>query len=732
MKRTYSLLIIGLIFVLAFGGYKYYETQKEKNKKVIHIAVVGPMGTARGDVMVRGAQLYLDEINATLTDMRFELIEYNDNNDAETAKERALEIVTDTRKPLVVLGHRASGASTAAGPIYKEYKVPAITASAPSPSVTADNEWYFRVIIENNRQGHFIAHYIRDVLGYDTISAVYQDSEYGSTLGKAVLEQAEILGMNVAYTKGYENLPVEERYALLPSIADEVLAVQDRGMIVLAVSDGDGAILVKNIRDQNLKQPILEALITQTFDENFAELTGTNRNLYLENLWTTQHLIFDTGNIFAQEFKLEYSEKHGEPDATAASYYDAAQVAVKAILDADVDGTDPANDRDKIREALTRYTTLDPNLQGATGYIYFDPETRSAIKPVPIGIYDRGELISAPVQLQTIPNIELVRDLRGEEEKGNIFRIDGVYYYKTQVVYTGIDLIEISNLDVKNSTYTADFYIWFRYSGDFDETNIEFANATNSVTLGKPVAEDEFDGLTYHAYRVKATFKSNFDFKTYPFDTQKLDIVLRNRDLSREQQIFVLDELGLQDKDTLMGKLNENIIGGWTVIDMLIFSDIQRNESTLGNPSLSNASVEYSTFKVETTIQRDAVNFSIKNLFPIFAVLVLAYLAFYIPPSEFGMRVSLGINAIMTTAFFSLKVSSDLPSIGYITVLEYIFFMTYSLAIFVIVLAITIFFANKQENEKLINRLTWAGRILFPLVMAGTGYFISMIINSVQ
>ena len=730
MKRISLFITIGIILAVVFGGFKYYQSEQEKNKKTIYIAVVGPMGTARGDVMVRGAQLYLDEIKNTFTDIQFQLIEFNDENDPEIAKQKALEIVSDPRNFLIVLGHRASGASTEAGPIYKEHKVPAITASAPSPSVTADNEWYFRVIIENNRQGHFVAEYIKEVLEFDTISVIYQDSEYGRTLGQAVLEQARSSGINIAYEKGYENLATEERYALLPSIADEVLSIPDRGMIVLTLSDGDGAILVKNIRDQNLNQPILEALITQTFDDEFAKLAGSNLNLYLENLWTTQHLIFDTGNIFAQEFKTSYQEKYGNPDATAASYYDAARIAVQAILDSGVDGTDPVNDRNKIRETLSTYTTLNPNLQGATGYLYFDPETRSAIKPVPIGIYDRGLLISAPVQLQTIPNIELVRDLSGEREKGNILSIDGINYYKTQVVYTGIDLIEISNLDVKNSTYTADFYIWFRYSGIFDESNIEFANATDPVTLGKPVAEDEFDGLIYHAYRVKATFKSNFDFKTYPFDTQDLNIIIRNRDLPREQQIFVLDELGLQDKHTLIDKLNENIVGGWTVLDMVIFSDIQRNESTLGNPSLSNASVEYSTFKVETTIQRDAVNFSIKNLFPIFAVLVLAYLAFFIPPSEFGLRVSLGINAIMTTAFFSLKVSSDLPSIGYITALEYIFFMTYSLAIFVIILAIIIFFANKQSNEKLITRLTWAGRIIFPLGIIGTAYYIATLIKA--
>lgn len=135
-------------------------------------------------------------------------------------------------------------------------------------------------------------------------------------------------------------------------------------------------------------------------------------------------------------------------------------------------------------------------------------------------------------------------------------------------------------------------------------------------------------------------------------------------------------------------------------------------------------------FHVKTIVKRDAINFSIKNLFPMFAVLILAYLAFFIPASEFGMRVSLGINAIMTTAFFSLKVSSDLPPIGYVVALEYIFFMIYTLAISIIVIAIMIYIANKKEDEKLIRRLMLFGRVLFPVAILTTGYIIMNIVQN--
>jgi hypothetical protein len=106
----------------------------------------------------------------------------------------------------------------------------------------------------------------------------------------------------------------------------------------------------------------------------------------------------------------------------------------------------------------------------------------------------------------------------------------------------------------------------------------------------------------------------------------------------------------------------------------------------------------------------------------------MSYLAFFMPADQFGLRVSLGINAIMTTAFFSLHVSSDLPPIGYLVALEYIFFMTYTLAIFVIIISIFAFIASKNENEAMIKRLNWTGRIIYPVTIAVTGLLIALLL----
>ena len=723
---TVGIVIIAALILVGCGLY----LNDQLNKEPIYIAVVGPMSGIRGEVMRQGVEIYLDEIgHKTASGHRIELLTFDDENNGDLAAEKALEIATHPDAPLVVLGHRSSAASLRGGEVYKQYQMPAITGSAPATSTTKDNDWYFRVIIENESQGHFVTEYVSQVMGYQNISVIYASSEYGSTLGQAILGHANELGLEISHEGSYDaSLTSEEIVPSLQKMADEILASENPGIVILAVHDEQGAELVKMLHDVKPELPILEALITQTFYNHLAELTGGNSATYLNNVYTTQHIIFDTGNKQAQDFQIRYKNKYGElPDAAAAAYHDAAMLAVKAINATGVDGTDPARDRQRIRDYMAGQTRLNPDLVGATGYLYFDADG-DAIKPVPIGFYDNGELISAPVQLQTVPNVELVRDLGGELRKGNVLEVDGHYLYKTQVIYTGIDLIEVSNLDMKNSTFRADFYLWFRHQGEFDVDKIEFINAVNPIKLENLIAEDVYDGVTYRAYRVTADFKAVFDFGAYPFDKQTLNIRFRDRTSTKEQLMFVLDELRLLPRAGQVKDLSDAGVDGWLPIDVVVYSDIIRSDSTLGNPRLNTAGIEYSVFNVDTFIRRDALSFSIKNLFPIFAVLMLSYLAFFMPADQFGLRVSLGINAIMTTAFFSLRISSDLPPIGYLVALEYIFFMTYTLAIFVIVVSIFTFVASKNENENLIKRLDWLGRIAHPLTIVVTGLLIAFIL----
>ncbi len=224
---------------------------------------------------------------------------------------------------------------------------------------------------------------------------------------------------------------------------------------------------------------------------------------YTDGIYAATFFISDISNRKARQFSQAFKQRFGkEPDDMAASHYDAAAIAVEAIRKAKIE-IDVRQSRKNIRNQLSRLRYNETAHKGITGRIFFD-EHGNVIKPFPIGVYSHGRLISAPTQLGPIENLDTIVDLRKELEEGNIIPIDDRFVYRTMVIYTGIDINEISNINPRNETFTADFYLWFRHKGYLDYSKIEFLNAVKDLRLrDEPIMEMTDQNIAYRAYRYR-------------------------------------------------------------------------------------------------------------------------------------------------------------------------------------------------------------------------------------
>jgi branched-chain amino acid transport system substrate-binding protein len=190
----------------------------------------------------------------------------------------------------------------------------------------------------------------------------------------------------------------------------------------------------------------------------------------------TSPLIFDNANEKAQNFREKYKAAYkAEPDWRAAYAYDSALVLLDVIHKTELKGgkANLAEDRAKVKEALTLLTNIDEAVEGVTGYNYYD-ENRDSPKPISIGSYKNNDVISSLIQLQAVKNLKEITNIENSIKEEKILKIDNNYLYRTNVVYTGIEINEITKLDVNNLTYMMDFYIWFRFKGDIHPEEICF------------------------------------------------------------------------------------------------------------------------------------------------------------------------------------------------------------------------------------------------------------------
>jgi branched-chain amino acid transport system substrate-binding protein len=736
MKTKYW--IFSLIVILLISFLVYWKTDLFKDE-AIYIAVSGPMSGSsqpNGEAMVHGIKLYLEELNrwGGIDGRPVKLLVYDDQNKAEQASANALEIANQSQA-LAVIGHYSSTTSLAASPIYKEYGVPAITGTATTDALTKENDWYFRIIFNNSDQGALLAHYVRKILGYEEASILYDKDAYGSTLAEAFAQNAKKIGLSIKHQWGFDTAePITVKKTLAKMIDDVKKSPEEAGMLFFAIHSTEAVQAITQLRQiRQIRVPIIgaDALSSSNFIHKLSEFPQEQAQpgYYSDGVYTTSPLLFDIASERAQEFIKDFQNEYQRtPTITSAMYYDATLVAINAIQKTLQQYTKMSlsETRKQVRNNILRLSRLENALDGTTGDLYFD-EHGDAVKSIPIGIYENGKATVAMRQYQPVTQLQNVDNLLQDILDNKMILVNGKFMSEAQVVHAGIDFNDISEMDVSSSTFTVDFYLWFRFKGEFDDTDIEFINIFDPTKnqLGEPIVDQQSAGseITTRTYRLKTQFKADFDFHKYPLDRQLLPIYFRHKTLTRDKLIYVVDAQGMGIHKTgnqSPENKTKNVfsVGGWKVEKVLFFQDSLKNDSTLGIPELFNAQkrIEYSRFNSAVEIDRYVFNFVLKNLLPVIFLIVLGYASFFI--QTFPQKLALGANMIVATSLFHLKLSSELRDIDYIILIEYFFYLVYMLAIFTIAIAILNHLeAAKEENadKQYLSRLDLFGKIAYPL-----------------
>lgn len=661
----------------------------------IRIAFVGPVTSVAGKQMSQGIQLYFDSINEKggISGKKLKLDLYDDQDDCGPngqAEQSALKMVED-HKAIAVIGHWYSGCSIRGGKVYKKYGVPAITPGSVSVAVTKDNEWYFRNIFNNRISGQFLANYVKKVFRQNKVTIIRENDSYGAYLAEIFEETALGLGMEIKNVWKYdvvkpstpeqerlENQKLEDNFKNMVSQLKKQR--EEAGTLFLAMQAPEAIRLVKMIKDATLNNIIIgeTSLSEDTFKHGFDHLPKekSNPGFYTNDIYGVTPLIFDTANEKGQQFKTDYEARHiGEiPDWSAAYAYDTAMVLVKAIREAKITGefNSLAEDRQRVRDYLASMINIHDAVEGTTGFNYFD-KNRDSQKPVAIGVYKNKNLVSALTQLQTIRNLNEIADLETAIKEEKVLKIDDNYMYKTNVVYVGIKINEITGFDPSKLTYQLDFHIWFRFQGGFNPQDIEFLNAVEAGELGLPVVDKMKDQITYRVYRInKREFKADF-LNRYAYKQHIVGVNFRHRELTRNNLIYVTDILGMgltRDK-SLYEQLQESQIisptSGWEVANAMLFQDITKKYS-LGDPEFLNVqggTVEYSRFNSAINIKKS--EFTLRGLmsyntaYNLFLVSVVVLLLLNITTTSKRFRRFSKTTWLLQTVFtFLLLLSSEI------------------------------------------------------------------------
>ncbi len=383
MLRSKKMMILSLALVVALilvgCGKPKQEAPKAEAPKpaedVIKIGVYEPLtgGQAAGGQMTVDGMKLANKLFPTVLGKKVQLV-IEDNKSEPTESANVVSRLIDQHKVQVILGSYGSSNSKSGGNVAKQKGVPVIGCSPTNPTVTKDNDYYFRVCFIDPFQGTVMANYAFKDLKAKKVAIIREvTSDYSVGLAQYFVDAfTKLTGdpnsivAQLDYKKGDQDFTAQL----------QTIKSKQPDVIFAPGEIGESAILIKQARQLKINVPFLGG---DTWEApEFIQIGGKAvEGIAFSTHFTAEAPVTEMSKKFMEEFKKEY--KGQEPTAFAALGFDTYILALDAITKAG------KYDAKAIRDELAK--TKD--FKGATGNITLDangdPIKSAVIKKVQDG-----------------------------------------------------------------------------------------------------------------------------------------------------------------------------------------------------------------------------------------------------------------------------------------------------------------------------------------------------------
>lgn len=251
-------------------------------------------------------------------------------------------------------------------------------------------------------------------------------------------------------------------------------------------------------------------------------------------------------------------------------------------------------------------------------------------------------------------------------------------------VLIGAYVNDIKEVDLASNSYNVDLYVWLRWDNpNIDPSKtMEAMNPRDAWMTAKRLNEEPLrleDGSYYNIIRYLGMFSSKLNVSKYPFDEQVLTMIFEEQQLSTKDLEFVADQDGSVTNPELM-------IPGWEAKPLVVRVSNKPYSTSWG---LDGENTEaYSRVYIELPVTRPVVASAIKLFFPLAIVLAMGVFVFFLRPRMVESKISLAATVLLTLVALQFTTMSALPSVSYLTMVEFIYAVSFIFTAYVLVMSL--------------------------------------------
>ena len=252
-----------------------------------------------------------------------------------------------------------------------------------------------------------------------------------------------------------------------------------------------------------------------------------------------------------------------------------------------------------------------------------------------------------------------------------------------QDVGVGIYVINLGKFDIATGSFTADFYLSMNCNSVCISEDFEFMNGrATSVDkiINKP--NEKF-------YRIQANLNSPINLKRFPFDTQRMQILI-------EDKIHPVNEIRYVPMKKESGIDSSIVFTGWNIDEW---------EAVTNQHEYGVYDEVYSQYIFNINISRIVVNSFIKTFLPIIFIVLVALFTFLLDPDKIAIRLTLLSSSLISAVMFNISITNQIPPVGYLTFADKFMMLTYFILLVSFVITVVLLQLFEMKKNELVERL---------------------------
>ena len=192
---------------------------------------------------------------------------------------------------------------------------------------------------------------------------------------------------------------------------------------------------------------------------------------------------------------------------------------------------------------------------------------------------------------------------------------------------------------------------------DIWNPDVEVINQHTPRSIANWVITINDEGTVVYEERFTAELSSDFDLRRFPFDSQRLRMVVESFRYEETDMKFIS-----RAQTTLRNPAA--FLPDWSIENVG-----ERFDTDLANPDAH----PYAQYNYEIQVKRKR-GYYVWNVFlPLGFITLLAWAVFFIAPDDVSTRTTIAITALLTAIAFSLVVSGTRPRVSYLTYMDAVF-----------------------------------------------------------